>query len=90
MLRPLATVLIVFTALTALAQRTASERTAVYTDAQAKAGKLAVQNNKFGVCSDCHGAGLKGRTGKANERPALSTLPEDRQVMIRKIGRAHV
>jgi hypothetical protein len=54
----------------------------VYTTAQADAGRQQLQKNLFGACTDCHTTSLGGRSGNANETPALSSLPEDYQKLI--------
>jgi cytochrome c553 len=56
---------------------------AVFTAAQAAAGKIELQKNAFGACSDCHTSRLTGRIGDAGELPALSSLSADTQKMIR-------
>lgn len=61
----------------------APDRPAVYTVEQAEAGRIEVQTNSFGACTDCHAAGLTGRNGDAGEFPPLSSLREDYQTTIK-------
>jgi cytochrome c553 len=58
----------------------------VFTAAQADAGRVELQNNAFGACSDCHTTTLTGRKGDADELPALSSLPDGIQKSIRSYG----
>jgi hypothetical protein len=60
----------------------ATDRPAVFTPAQADAGRLALRTNSFGVCTDCHTTALTGRNGDAGELPPLSSLSEDSQKML--------
>ena len=62
----------------------ATDRPAVYTAAQAEAGRTEILNNKFGNCTLCHTAALTGRmgTGDASELPPVSSLSEDFQKLI--------
>ena len=53
----------------------------VFTAAQAAAGKREVQDPAF-ACTDCHTLSLRGRTGAADELPALSALPVNYQTLI--------
>ena len=55
---------------------------AVFTAAQAQSGQ-ALYNT---TCVKCHTDKLTGRSGNPDERPALSTLPEDMQKMVRAYG----
>src|SRR5262245_57452362 len=55
----------------------------VFTAEQASTGLENVEKNAFGRCSDCHAAGLTGRTGNPDERPAIDSLPEELQKTIR-------
>jgi hypothetical protein len=68
------------------AARHAEAPTAVYTAAQAAAGRQALQNNAFGACTDCHTMALTGRKGADGELPALSSLPAGAQQRIRNGG----
>ena len=61
----------------------APSRPAVFTAEQAEAGRAAVQNNKFGTCTDCHATGLTGRNGDPGELPLLTSLSEDRQTTLK-------
>jgi len=58
----------------------------VFTAAQADAGRIAIQQNSFGACTDCHGTSLTGRTGDPAERPLLASLPADYQKLIQGNG----
>jgi cytochrome c553 len=75
-------VAILFAGSAAVAVRGAAEPPAVFTAAQAEAGRREVQTNTFGKCTDCHGATLTGRTGAPGERPPVSSLPADYQQLI--------
>lgn len=55
-----------------------------FTVAQAEAGRVALVQNAFGACSDCHAISLAGRVGGADELPPLTTLSEATQKMIRE------
>src|SRR5262249_44562097 len=67
-----------------------ADAAAVFSAAQAAAGIRDVEKNGFGACSSCHAAGLTGRTGDPGERPALDSLPEDQQKMIRETYKGKV
>jgi hypothetical protein len=58
----------------------------VFTDAEAEAGRIEIQKNSFGDCSSCHTATLSGRTGEAGEVPALESLPQSYQQLVRGNG----
>jgi hypothetical protein len=77
--------LLVFVAALTLSGSAAEPPTA-YTDAQAAAGKVEIQRNSFGTCTDCHTNALTGRTGDAGEIPALTSLPADYQALIKGNG----
>src|SRR5262245_11484427 len=68
------------------ARQSTETRVTVYTAVQADAGERDFQNNKFGVCANCHGEGLVGRKGEAGELPPLSSLKEDDQKLIKNYG----
>jgi hypothetical protein len=65
----------------------------VFTAAQAEAGRKAFQEkggasgNKDAACAYCHTVTLTGRTGAADEVPALSSLDPVMQEAIRNSGR---
>ena len=58
------------------------ERPAVFTATQAASGKIEIQKNLFGACTDCHATSLTGRTGKPGELPPLASLSDDYQTLI--------
>ena len=60
----------------------AADPPAVFTAAQAEAGRQDVQTNTFGTCTNCHGETLTGRTGAPGELPLVSSLPADAQKLI--------
>ena len=64
----------------------ASDRLGVYRPEQAEAGRLALNANSFGVCTDCHATGLTGRKGDAGELPLVSSLRQDQQDTIKPYG----
>lgn len=64
----------------------APERPAVYTAAQAAAGRIELQQNSFGACTACHTTALTGRKGDIDELPPLSSLPANYQQLIRGNG----
>jgi len=64
-----------------LAART-TEVAAVYSAAQAEAGKTAIGQNAFGDCRACHTTALTGRTGADGELPSLASLPEDYRKLV--------
>ena len=66
--------------------RQAAGPPAVFTAAQADAGERDVRTNTFGVCTDCHGTTLAGRTGAPGELPPVSSLPADFQQLIEGNG----
>jgi cytochrome c553 len=68
------------------AQQLSSRVPAVFTAEQAEAGRLKIQANSFGACTDCHGSTLSGRSGAAGERPPLSSLSESYQSLIKNNG----
>src|SRR5438046_263135 len=65
-------------------QRT--ERVAVFTAEQAASGKIEMQKNAFGACTDCHTTALTGRKGAPGELPPLDSLSEDYQKLVRNNG----
>jgi cytochrome c553 len=67
-----------------LTARSATTPSAVFTLAQAEAGRVELVTNKFGACSDCHTIGLAGRVGDPAELPPLSALSDATQKMIRE------
>jgi len=62
------------------------ERTPVFTAEQAAAGKIEIQKNAFGACTDCHTTALTGRKGAPGELPPLESLSEDYQKLVRNNG----
>jgi len=75
--------MIVFGAAAFVAARQAAVPPTAFTAAQADAGRMAIEHNKFGACSDCHTSGLTGRTGAPDELPLLDSLSPATQTMIR-------
>ncbi|HET9833689.1 MAG TPA: hypothetical protein VFP91_18335 [Vicinamibacterales bacterium] len=63
-----------------------AEQRLVFTAEQAAAGKIEIQKNAFGACTDCHATGLTGRTGDSRELPPLASLSEDYQKLIKGNG----
>lgn len=61
-------------------------RRSVFSAKQANAGKMDVQKNSFGTCTDCHTSTLGGRSGNADEVPPLNGLKEDYQNTLRPYG----
>ena len=61
-------------------------RQSVFSAKQAETGRLDVQKNSFGACTDCHTPTLSGRSGNSDEVPPLNTLTEDYQKLIRGNG----
>src|SRR5438128_6707196 len=59
----------------------------VYTIAQAAAGRMEIQANSFGTCTDCHTTTLTGRNGDPGELPPLSSLPDGLQKTIGNSGK---
>jgi cytochrome c553 len=82
MVRLFVVVILLFASLLAFAQQSTQTPATAYTAVQAEAGEREFQSNKFGVCADCHGTGLKGRRGEAGELPPLTSLSEDYQKLI--------
>lgn len=80
------TLAIIAVGVSTVAARTPAARTpdvaAVYTAAQADAGKTAIQQNAFGDCRACHTTALTGRTGAGGELPTLASLPEDYRKLV--------
>lgn len=64
----------------------AQDRPAVFTAAQAEAGRRDFQQNGFGVCGDCHLPDLRGRNGEPGELPLISSLPENYQKLVNGIN----
>lgn len=56
-----------------------SSKVAVYTEAQAARGKVAVESS----CAICHLQNLRGRVGAEDEEPAMQTLPRKFQDFIK-------
>jgi cytochrome c553 len=77
---------VIFAGSLTVAAGLAAESPAVFTAAQADAGTREVQTNTFGVCSDCHGTTLAGRTGEPGELPPLSSLPAEYRQLIEGNG----
>jgi hypothetical protein len=65
---------------------TDAEHPLVFTAEQATAGKIEIQKNSFGACTDCHATGLTGRTGDPRELPPLASLSDDYQKLIKGNG----
>jgi hypothetical protein len=85
-MRPLVIIAVITYLAGASALVSQAQPTAVYTAAQATAGRIELQKNSFGDCRSCHATALTGRTGDAAELPALSSLPPDYQTLIRGTG----
>ena len=64
----------------------AMDRPAVYTAEQAEAGRMELQTNSFGACTDCHTTTLTGRNGDAGELPPVGSLPANTQKLINDNG----
>jgi hypothetical protein len=64
----------------------APDRPAVFTVEQAATGRIELQKSSFGDCSDCHTRTLAGRNGDANELPAVSSLSDSYQQLIKGNG----
>ncbi|HEY6343396.1 MAG TPA: hypothetical protein VIY49_18020 [Bryobacteraceae bacterium] len=58
------------------------EPTRIFTEAQAEAGRTAYQS----TCVLCHTPSLQGRRGESGEIPALSSLPDNIQNVIKQAG----
>jgi hypothetical protein len=58
----------------------------VFTAEQAAAGKIEIEKNAFGACTDCHATALTGRSGDSRELPPLASLSEDYQKLIKGNG----
>jgi cytochrome c len=58
------------------------EPTRVFTEAQAEAGRTAYQS----TCVLCHTPSLQGRKGEPGEVPAVSSLPDSMQNVIKQAG----
>jgi len=58
------------------------DRPAAFTADQAAAGRVEVQKNSFGACTNCHTTTLTGRHGDAAELPPLGSLSESDQKLI--------
>src|SRR5262245_40099012 len=86
MSRPAVILMVLFVAGVCRAIEQSPDRSAVYTAAQAAAGRIEIQKNSFGACTDCHATALGGRTGAAGEVPLFSSLPEDYQRLIQGNG----
>ena len=63
-----------------------AERVAVFTAGQAAAGKIEIQKNAFGACTDCHATTLTGRKGAPGELPPLDSLSESFQQLVNNNG----
>jgi len=59
-----------------------ASRPAVFTAEQAEAGRMELQTNAFGACTDCHTTTLGGRRGEPGELPLISSLREDYQTTL--------
>src|SRR5712691_8035177 len=59
---------------------------AVYAADQAEKGRIELQKNSFGACTDCHTTTLTGRNGDPDEVPPLGSLPADYQKLINGNG----
>ncbi len=84
----LASAIVVLVGIPGVARQT--EPATVYTAEQAARGKAAVVKNAFGTCSDCHAEGLRGRSGRPEERPAFDSLPAELQADLVKNFRGKV
>ena len=60
----------------------APDRPVAYAAEQAAAGRIEIEKNSFGACTDCHTKTLAGRNGDAAELPPISSLPADYQKLI--------
>lgn len=58
------------------------EPRSIFTAAQADAGRTAYQS----MCALCHTPSLQGRKGEPDEVPALSSLPDNMQDVIKQAG----
>src|SRR4030095_10081629 len=58
----------------------------VFSAKQAETGRMEIQKNSFGACTDCHTSTLSGRVGNSDAVPPLNTLTEDYQKLIRGNG----
>ena len=65
---------------------TDADHTLVFTAEQAAAGKIEIQKNSFGACTDCHATGLTRRAGDPRELPPLASLSDDYQKLIKGNG----
>lgn len=75
--------------LTASLCLSAGQRTpqiAVFTAGQAAAGKIEIQKNAFGACTDCHATTLTGRRGAPGELPPIASLSADYQKLVNGNG----
>jgi len=61
-------------------------RESVFSAKQAETGRMEIQKNSFGACTDCHTSTLSGRIGASDELPPLNTLTEEYQKLIRGNG----
>jgi hypothetical protein len=59
---------------------------AVFTAEQAAAGRIEIQKNAFGACTDCHTTTLTGRTGAPGELPPFDSLSADYQQLVKNNG----
>jgi hypothetical protein len=62
------------------------QRPPVFTAAQAASGRIEIEKNSFGACTDCHTTALTERTGDSRELPPLASLSEDYQKLIKGNG----
>ena len=69
-----------------LAAISAPGRPSVFTAEQAASGKIEIQKNAFGACTDCHTTALTGRKGAPGELPPLASLREDYRTLIKNNG----
>ena len=82
MTRPLVTVVLLLGAGVSTVAQVSSP--AVFTAAQAEAGRTQLRSNAFGACTDCHGNTLVGRDQKgAPDDPPMQFLPDNIQRTIR-------
>jgi hypothetical protein len=82
----LGTALFVLAGGVGLAAGQRAERVAVFTAGQAAAGKIEIQKNAFGACTDCHATTLTGRKGAPGELPPLDSLSENFQQLVKNNG----
>ena len=80
------TLALLFTTSLCLSAGQRAPRVAVFTAEQAASGKIEIQKNAFGACTDCHAATLTGRKGAPGELPPLDSLSADYQKLVNGNG----